>query len=955
MSDFTIKVIDHPKFWKTVLPQYRSRVSKKIPEIRQQIEHILSGKSSGKELHKKLKGYPESKRPIYKCRVGQNFRLSYQYIHRKAAGGISNIYLILLKFTPHDAQGRDNLRMAANIEEERRLIQEGWLVQDGDLVTGLEDDFELEDKWGRKDSTFQERMFIRDEAELHDLIDYASTLGDEEAERIFCTELCYMLDAEQSMVVDHYTSDVLVKGCAGSGKSLVGLRWLQNHRRHGPVEYLTFADKLCEDMEETQTSYESFLQYRSKKNPIDFDGQTLHPINFITTHKWFLKQANASQQYRYQDAHESYESFKQWYLENLGERERKNEKDETNSSQNKEYWDIPTKAKLRKYRPEEVWSEIRGVIKGNMGLGLLRGRIFRNEPKLQSGLKLLESRGWVEKSGTNWQVTQHAVEKNYISWKRIDYTKIDDLTKEQEKKILEVHRHIQNSLFVKDEGILPVEVYLRLPIKYSRFGSEDRMNLYNIAERYHNWRSQSRCRDDVDLALDVIKQSGNIKSKDIRDGGALFIDEAQDLTELQLFTLIHLNADKSIMFAADQQQIIHPTYFSTGRLEEKMQALLVANRELNKVHLRKNWRCTAQLVEFQNCFCQLRNFEDSMSDYEDAEAVGESGNPVIWIHRSPENERVLVRLWQEHTSKMRILLIEKNSFPYGVNGISSIQEYKGAESTMVLAWSVMGTMEETWRVRNTPKAIRTRTKEERDRLRLAMNIFYVAITRARKTLVIYESSKSAGSSLLEIAVKDNRCEKWDIIDEYKLERLKRIINEITIEDQLKDARSSESNGDYEHAAFIYREVKYFYDEIRCEAKIAKRDGRFSDAIRNYLLAGMPLDTTELLGDCEDECLWVAAQLAIVNMGKQADNEPGDYVKAVNKQWAKKFATSTTTFEKLLLEGVQQFPIIRSVLTDHLCKCGTSIAGLSKKISQIECEMGNKISKFYLECRRMSNE
>lgn len=891
MGAVDFEVVVAKKFWDKVPPEYIGRTLAKMRRIEQD---LLSGRRVA--ASRKFSGVAE---PVFKRRVGQNFRISYQYFDEPDRRGIN-----FIAFTSHDAQGRLHRRLPGlSLERLRRLgkrlntAPEKRIRTLQPVQTGLA--FGRGGEYSEPVYAYPDLMFARLEA-------YRREAGNDQA--AFCNELLHVLDGEQKAAAKSEANSVILVGCAGSGKSLVGLKWLQQYRREGAVLYLTLAKGLCEEIARKQDGYDRFHAFCLRRE--GREREIRHAPQFLPLHDWFRRLAGepAEAKWREADPGTSLKRFEAWYL-------------------GPHNWNKARRAGIRNFTPLDVWGEIRGIIKGHMGSGFLRARMFPDGREAKElPLAWLSERGVISRQGKQW-VLAAGTDGCEVSWSRLSLAD-ERLAVADRAAIL---AHCRRHAF--DEPLLPLRFYLDLREDCSRFNREERELLHAVAVEYQDWLAATRQADDCDLARQVLKKLLKPAGPAPESFSAMFVDEVQDLTELQIFALLLAAGGSRAMFAVDQQQIIHPTYFQTGRLEE---ALMHCGREAATVLLRKNWRCTRELVGLQNFYASLRNREDSLSAEERQPAIasGGAGASAVWIEATADNEEKLLKIGKKHMMRLLYHRVAPDDAGTGLELLKN----KGMEFSLALAWKVMADSEAAWQTIELEKS--RRGQGERSRLCYAMNYFYVAITRARETLLILESSRSSGAQWLRQAQESGLCEHWDEVDGAKLERL---LNQISFEERLREARQFETlqTPNWQAAAKTYRFIEQLDDALRCEAMLAKETKCYDEAVAKFM--GMTAiernfaDFVDCVAACETELLWLAGRMRQEQAGAKSDQGLRG-VEKIHGEWRRKFKTPQRGFEQTMLQAVCTYP--EQVMEAYLAMAASELRNI-RSVLRRELEAAQK--------------
>nr|WP_242072302.1 tetratricopeptide repeat protein [Microcoleus sp. FACHB-68] len=282
-----------------------------------------------------------------------------------------------------------------------------------------------------------------------------------------------------------------------------------------------------------------------------------------------------------------------------------------------------------------------------------------------------------------------------------------------------------------------------------------RRQFYQLAEWYQKKLKQDGRFDEIDLArkvLQVLKQNVAERYQ------VIVCDEVQDFTELQLELLLQLCVPGGhLFFAGDLHQMISPSGF---RWEELKQKFYRRNQEVLEQTLQFNFRSVGNLVNLANQLLKLRSkFLKlplvSISERHDvtislSEPAGLqrdesknrfSGEPARVIAAPAEalkptlealnpGDAILVRTDEDK---------DKFSTSFQSSLVFTIEEAKGLEFDTVFLIEFFVPAQEMWDRFFRNAAV---TEKETPQFQLELNLLYVAVTRARRILNIWESTLS---------------------------------------------------------------------------------------------------------------------------------------------------------------------------------------------------------------------
>jgi tetratricopeptide (TPR) repeat protein/Txe/YoeB family toxin of Txe-Axe toxin-antitoxin module len=311
----------------------------------------------------------------------------------------------------------------------------------------------------------------------------------------------------------------------------------------------------------------------------------------------------------------------------------------------------------------------------------------------------------------------------------------------------EIRSIIKGAYLETGSNLLSEKQYAQLGKKRSSVVSRgDRQKVYKIAAWYQGLLQQEERFDEIDLARKVLQLIRQGKSNRYQ---LIVCDEVQDFTELHLELLIRLVASGGhLFFAGDLNQMISPSGF---RWEDLKTKFFKGQRQAVQKTLDFNFRSVGSLVNLANQLLKLRYRLLQERINEIGQPVGSYGEcarliaapletlqPTLW--QLNPNEAILVRT---EADRDRLSTEFKSSFVF------TIEEAKGLEFDTVFLVEFFKPRQSLW---NKVLGGKQAPKEtEKPELRLELNLLYVAVTRARRILNIWETQLSAVWSQSEVA------------------------------------------------------------------------------------------------------------------------------------------------------------------------------------------------------------
>ena len=291
-----------------------------------------------------------------------------------------------------------------------------------------------------------------------------------------------------------------------------------------------------------------------------------------------------------------------------------------------------------------------------------------------------------------------------------------------------------------DQPLLTLREYEGLGRKRAPNFPFDRGDIHRLAEYYQTRLSAAGRYDEIDLtraALHYLEQHGDQFRYDL-----VVCDEVQDLTDVQLALLFRLAADpRRTVLTGDPKQIINPSGFRWEEVRARYYERGLPVPEV--INLSINFRSVGNIVSLANGLLLLKRRLVGLAGGEITERWTFRGRPPLLLDGLAEGDLlgtiagggagqvVLVRTAQERDRVRKALQTEL---------VFTINEAKGLEFDAVLLWrfSAAEGSPAIWR-----RIAEERAQEDADgpHVRHELNLLYVAVTRARNTLVIWDGER----------------------------------------------------------------------------------------------------------------------------------------------------------------------------------------------------------------------
>ena len=665
----------------------------------------------------------------------------------------------------------------------------------------------------------------------------------------------FVYDSDQQAIIEsgERAENISVIGNAGAGKSVVGLKWLNDQLQKPDCSclYLTMSENLVYT-----------LDYEFRKGQ---DGKVIQSEAEISTTFDFLRRYlkafyPAVPERSLLNSSQSLAVFRQFWEQEVDWRQFWHGKDVSRQYQNNETTLLA------------AWREIHGIIKGAVPLGLA-----------------------------------------YESMAEIG----DYLPEEQYRELL--RREKKDSV----GSVLWVNT------------------VYKTYEHYQRYLHRHKLLDDNDIARMLIRAretySSRGRCKPLPEYSAVFLDECQDLTQMELLAIFHL-LQKSLTkrMASDRCQMVQPTYFNEGWMRTASNDY---DRFLGKDidlygckarFLHYNYRSSKSIIDFQNYIIQYFMESDIMTLKQNEMAeikvppLTPAGVMPVWIKPGAENRRLLL---DELCSKLDASVLQtifafdnsvgKADFPDAdTAAVTDVISCKGMEYPSVLLYNLL-------------------TETRFDPV-LAWKYFYVGATRGNRCIIIYEEAAADGSRIydfLNMAAELGLIECCDnLLDiapdgqQTWLGYLYQCVTESIVESNLETAEHALNFGQYELAYNIYAKDGKEPDMIAyCQGKAREMKKNFLGAIESYASISRSWSNKgrnrqnsveTLLKQPELEGAdFLAAYVLSERYAVSREGQQENWLLAAQQAWEYKFGSlNRKAFYEALTDAVEMYPFMEEYIS-----------------------------------------
>ena len=463
-----------------------------------------------------------------------------------------------------------------------------------------------------------------------------------------------------------------------------------------------------------------------------------------------------------------------------------------------------------------------------------------------------------------------------------------------------------------DSPLILQEIYLNLADEDCIFNKEERIKIYNIAEKYQSWLEKENKFDENDLARMMLIMLLKGKLKPVYD--YIMVDEVQDLSELQIQLLLSLKRNKAnfndYFFSGDIHQMINPTYFSFSRLRMPFHYQHV-DKELQI--LEKNYRSQEHIVRLSNKMGELCKAYIGAKDNFSAIALQKPGSLPFWLLPSAENRQQLFSVLQRKDRKYAIIVVPDEAEKQRIKEVMgtaerifTVQEIKGLEYDYVVCVNMLTPFLSEW------QDIMGGRGKKNAKYRYYFNIFYVALTRAKRNLCIYEDNMQH-PLLLKI---QDFLQQIALFDPKNMD----LVRHASHLEVLNDARNQERLGNYNQAMQGYADSNDQIGVLRCEGKIFQEKGLYLEAVKCFLAAGENDEAWGLAEEVENDKLRFFVLLHIMKSPEDMESMFGKSIEEIHGMIARE--TSDSEFIELVYKN---YLVIK--YAEYQKKCDDCLKGI----------------------------
>lgn len=335
----------------------------------------------------------------------------------------------------------------------------------------------------------------------------------------------------------------------------------------------------------------------------------------------------------------------------------------------------------------------------------------------------------------------------------------------QQFKGIDAHQafeEIRGVITADAAGVLTREQYAALGARQSIFAPAERSALYDLFEKYRAWLQEARLFD-----LNLVSHDWQQHIQPRYD--FVVIDEVQDLTPVQLALVLRmLRKPGQFLLCGDSNQIVHPNFFSWG----KVKSLFWHDPELaerQQLHvLRANFRNGQQVTRIANTLLKIKHRRFGSIDRESnflVDAVNQDAGAVSLLADSDAVRRDLNAQTRRSTRFAVLVLRDEDKAEarrhFDTPLIFSVHEAKGLEYDSIVLYRFVSDNRAPFTAiaegvdaadLDGDELAYSRAKDKSDKsleiYKFYVNALYVALTRAIRSVYLVESD--SGHPLLRL-------------------------------------------------------------------------------------------------------------------------------------------------------------------------------------------------------------
>jgi tetratricopeptide (TPR) repeat protein len=378
--------------------------------------------------------------------------------------------------------------------------------------------------------------------------------------------------------------------------------------------------------------------------------------------------------------------------------------------------------------------------------------------------------------------------------------------------------------------LLGREDYEALGRKRAPLFVAERPRLYGVARRWQEYLEAGRRADEIDLCRMALAgaPAGGLYDH-------LLCDEAQDLTEIQVELLLRLHRREmltGLFLAGDPQQVINPSGFRWAEVRSRIRdRFRDRGRPTPPLHaLTRNFRSVRGIVDLANAILTVKRERVGRSDGDQPEESVVSGSVPIAVSGSETELMEAIRGFGPRCAVITGSAEVRTRLQAALDTtrIFTVPEAKGLEFDAAVLWGVVAADPGPW----TRLLDSTLDLREDPAARRALHHLYVAATRARRHLALYEPPGTP-----DLWKAERFAVRIDVEAPPSLARL--FVRSATPEEWAREAEYFQERGRHRQAAECFRRAGDLRREAESLARHHEAAGEPRRAAERWLALGEP--------------------------------------------------------------------------------------------------------------------
>ena len=443
--------------------------------------------------------------------------------------------------------------------------------------------------------------------------------------------------------------------------------------------------------------------------------------------------------------------------------------------------------------------------------------------------------------------------------------------------------------------------YYELGKKRAPLFVDERPEIYRIAQRYQEWLGEEGRCDRIDLcrrAFSELRHIRDIRGHRGRTWDVVVCDEIQDLTELEVAFVLALSrrTDLSgVLLTGDTQQIVQPSGFRWAEVRRLAGKAGHRKEAPGVLRLRRNLRSVRPLVELANALLLLRREVFGRSEEDEPEAAGVEGPVPIEVSAAEDDVLAAIAGFGPRCAVLTLDdgEAERLRERLGTSRVFPVREAKGLEFDDVVLWKLLepdqDLVDRFGRFGRAGRGLADVRLDREPRFKRLLQYLYVAVTRARRHLAIYEGPRphpfwqgerfrgwlesEAVESLGRLFRSTASPEEWEQEGEYYLERghFRQAAECYRRSGRLEKEAAALAHADEEREDWTSALTRWAHlRQAARQAPLLERLGRLPEAAERYREAGLEREAKI----CEIRLLegrqaWREAALAWESLGQHS--------------------------------------------------------------------------------------